>query len=225
MTANAIVIADGDGTRWGDYGGRPKHLAEVDGEPILHRTVRLLQRPDVQVWVVGPDDDRYRVPGSNLYVPVHDLGVFDADKFLNSRQLWHPDGRTLVVYGDVYFTDAAMTRILDHPSGDWTLFARPFASALTGTPYGECFAQSWGSHDTAEHHAALRRIVDLYQRGIVSRCGGWEHYRAMLHLPDQVMGQHLVGDRRLAVIDDWTDDIDHPYDYDRLIVRRQEAGL
>lgn len=37
----AIVIAAGHATRWGDYRGTPKHLIEVDGEPILHRTVRL----------------------------------------------------------------------------------------------------------------------------------------------------------------------------------------
>ena len=41
----ALRIADGDGTRWGNYLGVPKHLAPVDGVPILYRTVRLLPGP------------------------------------------------------------------------------------------------------------------------------------------------------------------------------------
>jgi len=222
-STHAVIIAAGDGTRWGDYGGHPKHFAVVDGEPILHRTVRLLQRDDVKVLVVGPDD-RYKVEGSELYVPEHDPDVFDADKFLSSRALWHPDGRTIVVYGDVYWTDEAMTRVLDWPSWDWVLFGRAFESRLTGTPYGECFAQSFGSHAIADHEAALRRIVDLYRRGLIPRCGGWEHYRAMIGIPDGLMSRHLVGDR-FANIDDWTDDIDYPNEWERLVQRRQEAGL
>jgi FkbM family methyltransferase len=131
-STHAVIIADGDGTRWGDYGGHPKHFAEVDGEPILHRTVRLLQRDDVRVFVVGPDD-RYRVDGSELWTPEHDPDVFDADKFLSSKALWNRDGRTVVVYGDVYWTDEAMSRVLDWPSWDRVLFGRAFASELTGT--------------------------------------------------------------------------------------------
>ena len=34
-------MADGEGKRWGNYLGIPKHLIEIDGEPIIKRTVRL----------------------------------------------------------------------------------------------------------------------------------------------------------------------------------------
>lgn len=225
MTTTAIIIADGDGTRWGNHGGIPKHLAEVGGEPILHRTVRLLNRADdIEVWVAGPLDGRYKVPGAELWTPAHDPDVFDADKFLSSKALWNRDGRTLVVYGDVFWTDEAMTRVLDWPSLDWVLFGRAFASDLTGTPYGECFAQSFGSQAIGDHEAALRRIVDLYRRGLIPRCGGWEHYRAMIGIPDALMAQHLVG-QWFCNIDDWTDDIDYPGEWERLVQRRQEAGL
>src|SRR5690606_25765723 len=68
----ALILAQGDGKRWqrkdGDYPlGVPKHLVEVDGEPVLHRLIRLLRNRQVtDVVTVGPGDDRYRVPGAKL---------------------------------------------------------------------------------------------------------------------------------------------------------------
>lgn len=38
-----IIMADGGGTRWNNYMGIPKHLVEIDGEPLLGHTVRLLR--------------------------------------------------------------------------------------------------------------------------------------------------------------------------------------
>ena len=64
----AIIIAAGEATRWGDYLGTPKHLVKVDDEPIIYRSVRLLLKNGItDINVVGPDDDRYRIEGSNLY--------------------------------------------------------------------------------------------------------------------------------------------------------------
>ena len=37
-----IIMADGEGKRWGNYKGVPKHLITVEGETILERTIRLL---------------------------------------------------------------------------------------------------------------------------------------------------------------------------------------
>lgn len=224
-STHAVIIAAGDGTRWGDYGGCPKHFAVVDGEPILHRTVRLLreQAPEAAIWVVGPDD-RYRIEGSDLYVPTHDPEAYDADKLLCSRDLWHQTGRTVVLLGDVYFTEHAMHQILAWPSMEWVLFGRAFPSVLTGKPYGEPFGLSFGPSEHAKHHAAIRRIVDLYRRGLLSRCGVLEHYRAMIGIPDSMMGVHLAGPWWVH-IDDWTDDFDWPDEYQRFVARRKEAGL
>ena len=63
-----LILAAGDGTRWNNYRGVPKHLAPLCGEPILHRTVRMIteRRPDADVRVIVRDmsDRRYLVAGS-----------------------------------------------------------------------------------------------------------------------------------------------------------------
>ena len=38
-----VILCAGDATRWGGYLGLPKHLVPIHGEPLLHRTVRLLR--------------------------------------------------------------------------------------------------------------------------------------------------------------------------------------
>lgn len=41
-----IIMADGKGTRWGNYQDIPKHLIQIGGETLLGRTVRLLNEKD-----------------------------------------------------------------------------------------------------------------------------------------------------------------------------------
>ena len=41
---NYYILANGEGKRWGNYKGVPKHLIEIDGETLIDRTVRLLAK-------------------------------------------------------------------------------------------------------------------------------------------------------------------------------------
>lgn len=214
----AIIIAAGEGTRWGDYGGKAKHFAEVDGEPIVFRLVRLLRKYGVEAIYVVANSDEYQIDGSILFKPTLNPDNFDADKFLSSEELWNKSGRTLVFYGDVFFSEDCIKEIVESPRTDWLLYARPYGSRLTGKGYGECFCQSFYNHQIADHKAALRRIRDLYGRGIIKRCGGWEHYKAMIGLPDSLMDRHIVGEK-LINIDDWTEDFDSPDEYNLFLER------
>jgi NDP-sugar pyrophosphorylase family protein len=213
---NAIIIAAGEASRWKNYKGIPKHLIEIDGEPILHRTVRLLRENNVEkITVVGPQDDRYKIKGSELYVPKKNKAHVDADKFLNSESLWDTKGRTVVFYGDVYFTEKAIKTIVNHEGEDWILFCRFNASEFTGTRWGECFAQSFYPKDHGRHKSNLLLIAEEYKKGSIKRCGGWEHYRAMCNAPLDAKFHKDYGNS--IVIDDWTDDFDYPKDYKRFV--------
>lgn len=209
-----LIIADGEGTRWGGHLGVPKHLAPFDGEPLIHRTIRQFSELG-DVYVVT-SDSRYPIPPAVQYAPTHNPDNFDADKFLNSQPLWNPDGRTVVAYGDVWFSDALVARISGFQKREWRLFARQKRSMITGTRWGECFAQSFWPEHHQEHYEALRKIVAAYGSGKIKRCGGWEHYQAMQGLP---LGRHRVRGR-FVEHDDWSDDFDYPEDYDRWHRRR-----
>jgi hypothetical protein len=132
----------------------------------------------------------------------------DADKFLSSRDLWSRTGRTVVFYGDVYFTERAMDKIVFYREPDWTIFLRFGPDDAQGNPQGgECFAQSFYPEDIPEHEAALYRVAN--DQALTLK-GGWEHYRAMNGARD--LSKHVRLNRHV-IIDDLTDDFDTPKGY------------
>lgn len=216
-----IIMAAGDGVRWRDHLGVPKHLVSIDGETLVHRTARQANDRGWRVDVVGLDK-RYPTPHSKLHL-LPDAARWptgtDADKFLSSRYLWSPDGRSIVLYGDVFFTDEAMNLIANFAVRDWTLFCRFGPNKLTGHKAGECFAQSFWPEQQTRHLKLLKRGGDLVRRGKLPRYGGWEHYRLMVGLDPK---QH-VENGQFVEIDDWTDDFDTRGQFDRFIRRREAA--
>ena len=105
-----IVLCGGDNSRWGSYRNTPrKHLVEIEGELLLNRTLRLAAtcKPSRKVVVVNKSDlDLYAAKLSNkpdLYgidpIVPHQT---EAYKFLSSKELWNPAGRTIILLGDVW---------------------------------------------------------------------------------------------------------------------------
>lgn len=213
----AIIIAAGDGTRWGNYLGTPKHLAWLCGERILHRAVRLARQytNDVRVVVADPADTRYHAPGAQIEPARLNPANGDADKFLSSRHLWAKDTRTVILYGDVWFSDDAMRQIMStRPYKDgWHAFVRFDPSKITGREWGENFAHAIDPQAHNAYEANLHRLVQLQQAGQLHRSGGWEQYRAMAGAADDELTKHRnLG--HATVIDDWTDDFDFPGDWE-----------
>jgi NDP-sugar pyrophosphorylase family protein len=125
-----ILTAAGAMCRWkldGElYGGVPKHLIPIGGEPLLWRTVRLLRERDVtDILIVGPDDPRYAIDGARLFVPADHVPwsgasrLHDCDKFLSSRSEWKTDGRTVILHGDVYLAEDAADSIVGYERREW----------------------------------------------------------------------------------------------------------
>jgi len=226
VKTRAIIIADGEGTRWKNHLGVPKHLIKIDGERLIDRAVRLLIENNVEdVYVVGPDD-RYKVSGAKLYTATHEKSNGDLDKFMNSANLWNDDGKTIILYGDVYFTENAMKSIVEYNEVDFALHCRPFNSYLTGTPYGECFAITFYHQHREELQKVFHNIIDAFKNGTIKRMGGWEVYRFFMLsrgiYPKDRLHEHWLTGHNLNAINDWTDDFDYPGDYDRFIKRRAE---
>lgn len=221
-----LIICAGNATRWGDYQGVPKHLVKLMGEPILHRSVRLINEltPDTDVRIIAKDhrDPLYRVPGARTYKARLTPENRGADKFLSSRHLWADDDRTVILYGDLFVTRDAMRRMLstDAYEGGWRIYARFDGSQITGCRGGENFAHVIDPEAHTAYEAALHRIVALQQAGVIQRAGGWEQYRAMHDLPDgQILELFDDGSPKnprlnhYVEIDDATEDMDHPDDW------------
>lgn len=210
----AIFICAGESTRWGEHLGISKHFAPIGGEPILERAIRLFKANGVKDIIVVSKS--YELEGVKNIYPILTPEYYDADKFLSSHQYWHDNDRTLIVYGDVYWTEDAVRTVVEDDSKDFRLFCRPTPSKVTGTEWGECFAFSLYPDDLKEAREALCYLVWLYEQEILERVGGWEWVRAMYVVKAGRMSEHLDECPLYMVIDDMTDDIDYPDDHTRI---------
>lgn len=213
-----LILAGGIGYRWHDHLGIPKHLIRLDGEHLIHRTVRQLRERGIHPVIVGPNDDRYRIKGSMLWTPeAFVITDTQVDKFLSSQPMWNTDGPTTWMWGDVWWSDEAMNTLTTYDGSEsWHVWYRPGPSSINGAMHGEMFAHYFAASEHAAEHAACMRVVTLHKRHILpwQNTGGWGHYRTMLGLPDdQVHGWTTPDHSHVTIIDDWTDDFDTPGDY------------
>jgi hypothetical protein len=226
VNAKLIIIASGEGSRWSDYNKTPKHLIKIfNNESLLQRAVRLWRyagAEDISI-VTESEHDGYRIEGSRIERPDNSItsSVGGTKKFLDSSHLWSVSGRTIVIYGDVFWTWDAVRTVAEYSEVEWRLFARPDRSTHTGTPWGECFAQSFYPEHQQDHMSKLLLVESMYDSGVIDRAGGWEHYRAMCGLKGTAIRKENVKNHleKMIIINDLTDDIDNPTDYARLVSR------
>lgn len=218
-----VIPCAGEARRWGDHLGVPKQLVEVDGEPILHRTVRLARAHGArEVFVVARrgDDPAFQVPGAETIAARFSPAFGDSDTYASSRHVWSPSGPTRIILGDVYFTEAAMALIMERDVQGWTWFCRMHRSEITGSPWGEGFAVGFRPEDRGRYFAALCAVTALFQARIIRRTKGWEVARYMGGARGAAVGEHRRHEC-FVEIDDETNDFDRPVDYEAWMERRR----
>ncbi len=205
----------GRAERWGNHRGVPKHLVEVGGEVLLDRTVRLVREaaPGASVVIVA-FDERYGRGGCERFEPVHGPKNFcDTDKMLSARERWAERGQTVLLWGDVFFTGAAMGTILGH-EGPARFFGRREGSYFSGCRWREMFGLSFPTGEQGAVGRVMESVREDLLAGRVTNGGGWAVYERMFD-------GRLEG---MTVIDDFTEDFDLPADYERWR-RRYGSGV
>ena len=208
----AIIMAGGDDSKWGGYLGVRRHFAPVDGEPLLHRTVRQLLDREAEVFIVAPDLPEYHISWTTLIEPETTAWGEEA---LNAQHFWAERDRTVQFYGDVVFTDAAMNTIVGYERRVWQAFGR--MDGARTKPYGELFAISFWPEHHAEWMAALWQAFELKRTGIIHRAGSWEAFRIMGGAQGYEAAVHSPYPDLMTEILDGTDDFDTPAEYEALM--------
>ena len=202
--SRVIIVAAGDGSRWNNYRGTPKHLTVVEKEVLLERTCKQFLKYTSDVCIIGRDK-RYEVKGATLYIPSgSNTNYKDANKFMCTQALWNKNGRTVIVFGDVYFTNDAVKTIMKS-DGEYKWFLRREESKISGARWKEIFAFAFNA---SMINNLTQTLLLLISRDQVQKQAGWALYKAM------------SGDRFLTFssthhhvhIDDWTEDFDFPED-------------
>jgi len=216
-----IVAAAGPQTKWGGHLGVRSHFAPVRGHlgydqpvlPLLELTLAQVTAylQDVVLTVPAGEPGPYEALARAYGVRTHRAEQSARNEFESSRPVWADHGRTVLLLGDVYYTDEALAAILDDQADGVRVFGREYGSRLTGSPWGEIFAVSWT--DSAD----MGRLVDEVARAQdTGRVGdvrpGWLLLRLLQETP---LREHRVFPPWWVEIDDATDDLDFPADYRR----------
>ena len=189
-----IIMASGEGKRWNNYLGIPKHLVKINGETLLGRTTRLLKENNVD-YVITAHDKRYKKYGKVIPQTNNDCEI---DRFETS------DESVCYLYGDVYYSEKAIKTIINTPTDEILFFGSK----------NEIFAVKVVDLEKFYLHRDYNKY--LYLSGKLNRCIGWEIYRSLNGIaPDE----HKITDR-YVLIEDETDDIDYPEDYEEFKKRR-----
>jgi choline kinase len=199
-----IILADGESSRWSS--DTPKHLAVVDGEPILLRTVRqLVERGLTDLWLTSRlEMYDALLPSVQRYIPVDNR--FQLDQFYACRDIWVGRKDVVFLYGDVRFSDAAMDTIFKVAPSDFFYFQRTSGSKITGKHWKEGFAMR--VCDTPLFQTALKTMrVELQNNRIRTA-----HHQVQGYLEGNGMGDFWGIGPHGVEINDETDDFDYTSD-------------
>jgi len=188
-----VIMADGLGTRWNNYMGVPKHLALIDGEPLIGRTVRLLgEVADDPEIIITSHDPRYEFDGARRHEPENN--VYEIDRF--TQELVCDD--MCFLYGDTIYERDVLEEIAASETDDILFFGN--SKSVVAVRIG----------DAGVFRQHFDRVRDLYMAGKINRCKGWQLYQSVT---GQDFSESPVIGERFITVDDSNTDINTPEEY------------
>lgn len=226
-----IILAGGKGLRWqasvrqrqpdGSEADallvvNNKLMVEVDGKPLLQRSLSILREleiPDPVVYgeVPGLPSSVERFIAKNP--PAEVVGAIKA-----CEPIWRDACEVCVLLGDVVWAPGAMDRVFAPSGHDWTFYGKLGANVFTGKAWPEIYAFRFRTVAADQ----VLEAADYLLRTLVWRRKFWELYRLLLGLPvpantpDQGELFYPPSSGSFVVVPDWTDDIDTLEEYLRL---------
>ena len=201
-----IIMCGGTYPKW----EKPRQLIEINGEPMVARTIRLLKENGIDDIAISSDNSVFEAFG----VPVlrHD-NYYYALEYNFSDGFWcnafYPtDEPTCYLFGDVVYSADAIKTIVSTETDDIAFFgsAPPF-SRWYPKPYEEPFAFKVVN---AQHlREAIEDVKRLYNEGRFNREPiAWELWNVISRGPDGDVNHIDFGS--FTIINDYTCDIDRP---------------
>lgn len=156
MNTSIIILCAGKSERWKNHLEMPKQLVPVNGLPLLHRTIRLVKKfRENNITIVTHRSDLIHPDCKSLNPEKREWIVASL---LSSKNAW--GGKTVVLLGDVYYSEKAMKQILAAGSG-----INFFGCDKAQKTRNEIFAFSFDGSDavTLESHI-LRAVKEAEDR-------------------------------------------------------------
>lgn len=122
MSKICIIMADGKAKRMSGL-NKKKQLIEIDGEPIICRTIRQLRALGIEPVIATHFEDfdfldiKHIIPENNH----HEINKFNANK-----KYYKDYDETLFIWGDTYFDDIDIQTIVKTPVDTFKFFGNHY---------------------------------------------------------------------------------------------------
>ena len=193
------------GGKYGPFKNNPRQLFEINGEPIVARTIRLLKENGIDNIAISSNDERFEKFG----VPVlHHDNNFGQDPKSHWLDAFYPtDEETCYLFGDVVFSENAIKIIINVETDDIEFFA-------SAPPFAPEYPKSWAEpfafkvKDQKRFSQAIEDTKMLFTRGLLRREPiAWELWQIIRNTP-----LNRINYGNYCVINDTTCDIDKESD-------------
>jgi len=193
----ALILAAGSQRRWEGSGGiGPKQMVDIEGEPLLARTIRQIKPHVAHFWIVTQQPDIVAAfPDLTWYKPHR----WTVEAVSACRERWGL--RTIVLLGDVLYGAKAMYQIVTDKQR-LTFYGDT----------GEIFALSFMQPVWEPLQVALDTAIEHAESGARHKAVGklWSLYRAWCGLPLNVHEggadkcfRHVTGTRDFDYLRDY----------------------
>ena len=201
-----IIMCGGDYPRW----QKPRQLIDINGEPIVARTIRLLKENGVDDIAISSNNSAFESFG----VPVlkHD-NYYYALEYNFSDGFWcnafYPtDEPTCYLFGDVVYSPEAIKTIIDTDTDDIAFFG-------SAPPFSRWYPKEWEEPfafkvvNTQHFRQSIADVKRLYADGRFRREPiAWELWNVISRGAEGDV--NYIDFASYNIINDYTCDIDKP---------------
>lgn len=205
-----IIMCGGNYKQW----ETPKQLQIVNGETLIARTIRLLKENGITDIAISSNDPRF----DNFGVPrLEHKNDFETNGKKTIKGYWvdafYPtDESVTYLFGDVYYTDYAISKIRDNSTNGVLFFgSRKINRENYHKEWEEPFAFKVANQEM------FRKAIDTCKfmkdkKKTKREPIAWEVYRVLNGID---INTHLIKDNYVA-IDDETTDFDYPEELEEM---------
>lgn len=204
-----IIMAGGQYKGW----VKPRQLAEINGEPIIARTIRLLKENDVYNIAISSNLeglDGFGVPVLKHHNPYKTAEVGGGTGYWVDG-FYPTHCPVCYIMGDVVFSEDAIRTIVETETDGIEFFA-------SAPPFDERYTKNWAEpfafkvKDYQRFDLAISETIVLENRGYFARRAiAWELWQVIKGTP-----LNVIDYTNYTVINDWTCDIDEPEDIEKM---------
>lgn len=205
-----IILADGDGLRWGNYKGVTKQLLKINDETLLHRMIRLCRENGIKkedIIILGTLTDENAI-NDRMY----DLRL-KREVFLEIAKRYKEP--FILLNGDCYYSDAIIKDAITRECPKWHHYCRLKGNPLTGKLWGEGYI-----HVVKDIDWWIKELEEFNQKcidGKINLTNDWTINRYLARWEDIYTHRTDMPNEYDLIWEDETDDFDFPADYDNFI--------